>query len=272
MDYDPIETSSPAALPRHSTYATQPTQILTHSNPRISDIVVPASSPDRPVLSNEQQRVFNRMAPPGTYLAAPARPPSPTYSQTQVGLQQQFSDDDEGAGILATDSEDELTKVDLANIPAAKVMQGPPRTLVNGGNFASMWAFRPNESQQSNRSTNTSTSTSRESSFTTTSRLADVLLHHKVQRIKTVLTDVPEDKIAEVLRAHRGNETDAMAALLTADDDMPIRKSVKAVPQASSRGIAKPTVSSVGVLKKQSPRKVPTMKTTLKNHKSMAEK
>jgi SWI/SNF-related matrix-associated actin-dependent regulator of chromatin subfamily A containing DEAD/H box 1 len=197
---DYVSSPAPAA-----SYITQPTQPI---GAAISEILVPRTSPTRPsTLTNndytqEQIRIFSRMAPPGTYANVP-RPAAraPSQSQTQFNAPVQLDSDDDDLGIvnLISDSEDELNDSDPANIPPAPIVT----TSFNRLKGAAL-PTKPNM----NRTT----------SMLNQRLVVDYQNDFKAREIQKILPDRSYDEIVSQLRRHHWNKDDTISSFFANEE------------------------------------------------------
>jgi SWI/SNF-related matrix-associated actin-dependent regulator 1 of chromatin subfamily A len=243
----PHEYLTSPTYPNTNTYVTQPTQLLPVPIAKISEIMVPATSPAKTIpqrptsrinshgdLTEEQRTIQNRMAPPGTFMNVPQFP----NSQRNPVLVD--SDDDN----FVYDSEEDIS-VNRADIPSAKTVSqvrknSPPPmrrgTSSQSGSFLDKFGLGSKTSGAA-RSGNSSSSGSfldkygyganssgPKSAFGSQQQSAEVILDAQqlsaIQSLKSIVPNKTEAEIIAALRKHRWNKDDAMMTLFSNEESM----------------------------------------------------
>ncbi|KAF2674665.1 hypothetical protein BT63DRAFT_419948 [Microthyrium microscopicum] len=222
------ERSSPALIPdpvtspRENTFMTQPTQLLPPRESSPPQVLVPATSPTRPspaaARNNQslaQNGVFNRMAPPGTYLNVATQ-----NSQRNPVI---LDSDDEDERVMISDPEDELSR---SNIPAAKMTSLSQYTY--SPTVSSIPRKRPSDDGSSQEEPFTFKHQKRTPNVPPpTSGVQQVDKARKIESIKNVFPHLTNLQIIDYLQKRHWNVSDAVSYIASLDDPN--------APQPSSR-------------------------------------
>jgi SWI/SNF-related matrix-associated actin-dependent regulator 1 of chromatin subfamily A len=210
-----------------------------------------------PRFSAAQIGVFNRIAPPGTFLnVAPIR-----MSQLKAVSVSEDEEDQRVEIDLVSDSEDDLDRQDPSNIPAAPLSRGQLDSVPEG---AKSNDTKPNDTKPKDTMAEVIPTPPRK--VLAPSELME--FGSKVRRIQNVLPDAKRHAIVEALHTH-GNEDDAIAALIDEPDAPQPRQHVVDLT-ASDDELASSPMKGIAQLKNAKVEN--TSKKVVTGHKSIAQK
>jgi SWI/SNF-related matrix-associated actin-dependent regulator of chromatin subfamily A containing DEAD/H box 1 len=253
--FSPVSEDEVSSPPAASTYITQPTQLLPTTT---TEIAVLATSPSRPLparpaQTTQQNSIFLRMAPPGTYLNVPKPVLSQPQTQTQLLKPQLDSDNEDGFTNLISDSEDELNASDPSNIPPAPIVTALSRFKY--------------QDPQSKTSTNPAPLHRSISTINKPDASSDWLMDVKVKNIQVVYPHLSWIEIITRLRQKHWNEQDTMDSF-AADMEEPTTKASNSDDDLDLLSPIQPKNSNFSRVK---PPKL-LNKHTIENKKSLAQK